>query len=122
MNSGEGLKWGKLLKEYKESRDKIRNYTTNLKSSEGGLTDHILEISEDMYSEISENIYSVKRSYLAELQNFLNSDRSSVLTERQHFIMELRAKGLTMDEIGEKLKISKTAVYKSIKLSEKKIF
>lgn len=116
------MKWGKLLNEYKESRDKIKNYNSSLKSRGGGSSDHIIEISDDMFSEISENIYSVKRSYLAELQSFLKSERSSVLTERQHFIMTLRAKGLTMDEIGEKLNISKTAVYKSIKLSEKKIF
>lgn len=83
---------------------------------------HEMEITKNMHSEISENIYAVKRVYLSELNSFLNSEKSSVLTEKQHFIMMLRAKGLSMDEIGEKLNISKTAVYKSIKLSEKKIY
>lgn len=74
-----------------------------------------------MYSEISENILSVKRNYFTELKHFLESENSSVLTEKQHVIMYLRASGCSMDEISRKLEISKTAVFKSIKLSEKKI-
>ena len=74
-----------------------------------------------MYSEISENIAFVRNNYLTELKRFLESDKSSVLTEKQHFIMYLRASGCSMDEIGKRLDISKTAVFKSIKLSEKKI-
>lgn len=74
-----------------------------------------------MYSEISENILYVKKNYLTELKHFLESEDSSVLTEKQHFIMYLRAVGCSMDEIGKRLDISKTAVFKSIKLSEKKI-
>ncbi|MDO4482682.1 MAG: hypothetical protein Q4C14_08205 [Bacillota bacterium] len=74
-----------------------------------------------MYSEISENIISVKKNYFTELKNFLESENSSVLTEKQHCIMYLRASGCSMDEISKRLDISKTAVFKSIKLSEKKI-
>lgn len=119
--SGGNINWGKILEEYKESRKKIKNYNNYLKSQNSDTFDQRVEISGEMCSEMSETISSVKRNYLAELQSFLNSERSSVLTEKQRFIMLMRSKGFTMDEIGDRLNISKTAVYKSIKLSEKKM-
>lgn len=121
LHIGEALKWGKILAEYKESKKKIKAYHESLNPEEDPSQEICLTISEDMFREISENLTQVKRRYLTELQHFLKHTGGAILTEKQFLIMSFRAKGCSMDEIAEKLGISKTAVYKSIQRSEKKI-
>lgn len=113
--------WSRILDEYVESRDAIRNYEKNLKWTADCNSDVESEIIKDMYSEINENIGKVRKNYYNELSRFLLESESSILTERQHAVMTMRARGMSMEEIAKSLNVSRTAVFKSIKLSEKKI-
>ena len=113
--------WSTILDEYSDSRSAIRNYSENLKQVSGKNSDAEAEIVKDMYSEINDNINEVKRIYHNELSRFLMREESSILTQRQHKVMSMRAKGMSMEEIALKLNVSRTAIFKSIKQSEKKI-
>lgn len=124
------LEWGRILDEYSDSRNAIRNYSEKqrryaeqkgLKDSRELKRDSESEIVRDMYSELNDNINEVKRIYHNELSLFLMKEESSILTQRQHAVMTMRAKGMTMEEIALKLNVSRTAIFKSVKLSEKKI-
>ena len=109
------MEWNTLLQEYEQSRSRISRkigQETNVEEK---------EMLREMYEQLTEDIRYVRKKSLSELQFFLDRHGEELLTPRQMQVLTLRARGLSMNRIGIELGISKTAVQKSIRLSEKKI-
>ncbi len=109
------MEWNTMLQEYEQSRSRISRkigQETNVEER---------EMLREMYEQLTEDIRYVRKKSLSELQFFLDRHGKELLTHRQMQVLTLRARGLSMNRIGMELGISKTAVQKSIRLSEKKI-
>lgn len=109
------MEWNTMLQEYEQSRSRISRkigQETNVEER---------EMLREMYEQLTEDIRYVRKKSLSELQFFLDRHGKELLTHRQMQVLTLRARGLSMNRIGIELGISKTAVQKSIRLSEKKI-
>lgn len=109
------MEWNTILREYEQSRCRIAQEIGPETKAEDK------ELLRDMYRQLTEDIRYVRQNALAELKIFLDRHGEELLTPRQLEILSLRARGLSMSRIGRELGISKTAVQKSIRLSEKKI-
>ena len=79
------------------------------------------ELLKGMHRQMTEDIRQVRENSLRELQRFIEDHGCKILTARQIEVLSLRACGKSLGRIAEELGISKTAVKKSIRLSEKKI-
>ena len=109
------MEWNRILQEYEQSRSRIYRKIGKETNEEEK------EMLREMYERLTEDIRSVRKNSLDELQIFLDQYGEELLTPRQMQVLTLRARGLSMSRIGTELGISKTAVQKSIRLSEKKI-
>ncbi len=109
------MEWNRILQEYEQSRSRISRKIGEETNEEEK------EMLREMYEQLTEDIRSVRKNTLDELQIFLDQYGEELLTPRQMQVLTLRARGLSMSRIGTELGISKTAVQKSIRLSEKKI-
>ena len=109
------MEWNRILQEYEQSRSRISRKIGEETNEEKK------EMLREMYEQLTEDIRSVRKNSLDELQIFLDQYGEELLTPRQMQVLTLRARGLSMSRIGTELGISKTAVQKSIRLSEKKI-
>ena len=109
------MEWNRILQEYEQSRSRISRKIVEETNEEEK------EMLREMYEQLTEDIRSVRKNSLDELQIFLDQYGEELLTPRQMQVLTLRARGLSMSRIGTELGISKTAVQKSIRLSEKKI-
>ncbi|GEM_PF-2562066 len=109
------MEWNRILQEYEQSRSRISRKIGEETNEEEK------EMLREMYEQLTEDIRSVRKNSLDELQIFLDQYGEELLTPRQMQVLTLRARGLSMSRIGTELGISKTAVQKSIRLSEKKI-
>ncbi len=109
------MEWNRILQEYEQSRSRISRKIGDETNEEEK------EMLREMYEQLTEDIRSVRKNSLDELQIFLDQYGEELLTPRQMQVLTLRARGLSMSRIGTELGISKTAVQKSIRLSEKKI-
>lgn len=109
------MEWNRILQEYEQSRSRISRKIGEEANEEEK------EMLREMYEQLTEDIRSVRKNSLDELQIFLDQYGEELLTPRQMQVLTLRARGLSMSRIGTELGISKTAVQKSIRLSEKKI-
>ena len=111
---GEEMEWNEILREYEQSRSAVSGKIQGAPPQEQAML-------KKMVREMTEDIRYVKENSLRELRVFMDRHGREVLTARQFQVLTLRAKGLSMGKIAEELGISKTAVRKSICLSEKKI-
>ncbi len=75
-----------------------------------------------MAAEMKENISQIREYSNAAKIKFICGPQCPELTERQKDVLLLRARGFSYQKIGEALGISKTAAYKILKSSEKKIY
>ena len=95
------MEWTGMLKEYEQGRSNIaRRISEEPEEEKRGML-------KGMHRQMTEDIRQVREN--------------SLRTERQIEVLSLRAAGKSLGRIAEELGISKTAVQKSIRLSEKKI-
>ena len=109
------MEWEEVLKEYERSRSAVSKGIRNCGPGEDRTRMRL------MYQEMSEDIRLVKEHSLRELQSFIQCHGAEILTPRQIQIMSLRASGKSLGRIASELGVSKTAIQKSVRLSEKKI-
>ncbi len=109
------MEWTGMLKEYEQGRSSIaRRISEEPEEEKRGML-------KGMHRQMTEDIRQVRENSLRELRRFIDNHGRRVLTERQIEVLSLRAAGKSLGRIAEELGISKTAVQKSIRLSEKKI-
>ena len=109
------MEWSGMLREYEQGRAVLARRAAAEPEPEKR------ELLREMHRQMTEDIRLVRENSLRELQRFIDDHGKKVLTKRQIEVLSHRARGKSLGRIAGELGVSKTAVQKSIRQSEKKI-